>query len=362
MKTLTVLVACVVLSANVARAQRVSVEALADLEMWKTDSASLLLARNHGKAAPQAKVHAWLVFSPLRNLELVTIGEAVAGYIEDERTEVELEMIEGRFRFGPGLQLRAGKILSPMGTFGARRFSNVNPLIGEPDLYPTQYPWGAVAAGSVGVFDYRAGLVSLPTVNPRYSPEPGNRLRPVVGAGVRVGPALHVGGSFTHGPYLGPTSSATLPPGTEWQDFSQTVAAADMRLSLGYVESRVEASWSSYEVPTLTKSVRGFGWYDETRLTLSPRIFVAGRYEYFRYAYVGSFPPSFWIGAETIERNVEGGFGYRISEPALVKVSYRRDFWPRTRNPGSPPMPDGSALALQFSYHLDVTGMLSGKQ
>jgi hypothetical protein len=362
MRSLATAAVCLVLGANVAAAQRVSVEALADLETWKTDSGSILLARNHGRVAPQGRVHAWIVLSPTRNLELVSIGEMVAGYVEDERTEIELEMMEGRFTIGRGLVLEAGKIVSPIGKFGIRRFSNVNPLIGEPDLYPTQYPLGVVASGAAGWFDYRGGLVSLPTVNSRYSPEPGRRLRPAVGAGVRVGPAFHGGLSFTRGPYLGPTSSATLPSGTSWEDFGQTVVAADMRLSLGYVESRLEAAWSSYEVPTLGKSVHGFGWYDETRVTLSPRLFGAARFEHFRYAYVGTFPPNYWIGAETVERNIEVGVGYRLSEPALVKVSYRRDFWPGEPGPGAPPMPDGSAIAVQFSYHLDVSGMLRGKQ
>jgi hypothetical protein len=358
----TSVVVCAQFGTRVAAAQGVSVEALADLEMWKTDSGSILLARNHGRVAPQGRVHAWVLLNPTRNLELVTIGEMVAGYVEDERTEIELELMEARFTVGRGLAFHGGKILSPMGQFGARRFSNVNPLIGEPDLYPTQYPLGVVASGAVGSFDYRVGLVSLPTVNSRYSPEPGSKLRPLVGAGLRVGPAFHGGVSFTRGPYLGPTSSATLPSGASWQDFGQTVAAADMRLSLGYVESRLEAAWSSYEVPTVGKSVHGFGWYDETRVTLSPRVFAAARFEHFRYAYVGTFPPNHWIGAETVERNVEVGVGYRLSEPALAKVSYRRDFWPGEPGPGAPPLPNGSAVAVQLSYHLDVSGMLRGKQ
>jgi hypothetical protein len=350
------------LGARVADAQGVSVEALADIEMWKTDSASLLLAHNRGQAAPQAKVHGWLLINPTQTLQLVAIGEAVAGYVEDERTELEIEMIEARWRLGAGLNLEVGKILSPMGKFGARRFSNVNPLIGEPDLYPTQYPWGAVASGVVGPFDYRAGLVSLPTVNSRNSPEPGNRLRPVVGAGVRVGPMLHAGVAATRGPYLGPASSATLPVGSSWQDFNQTVTAADMRVSVGYFESRLEAAWSSYEVPTMSKSVRGFGWYDETRVTLSPRVFAAGRFERFRYAYVESYPPDEWEGEEALQRNVEIGLGYRLSEPALLKVSYRRDFWNAEEEEDAPPVRNGSALAVQLSYHLDISGMLRGKQ
>ena len=39
----------------------------------------------------------------------------------------------------------------------------VNPLIGTPEGYPVVYPWGGQIQGVVSGFDYRVGLVSLPT-------------------------------------------------------------------------------------------------------------------------------------------------------------------------------------------------------
>jgi hypothetical protein len=342
-------------------AQEISLEALVDAELWKTDAGSVLLARNNGRLAPQGRVTGWLLYSPGGNFDIVAVGVAETGYAEKARTDASLEMLEARFAPARFLVVKAGKLLSPMGTFGARHFSNVNPLVGQPDLYPPQYPWGLTVSGAAGVLDYRVGMASLPTVNPRYSPRPGQRLRPAAGAGVRVGPALHAGVSLTHGPYLGPAVATLLPDGVTWKDFDQTVEAADVRLSLGYFETHLEAAWSSYEVPTLSKTVHGFGWYDEMRATLSPRVFAAARFEYFRYAFIGAFPPKVWIGAETIERNIEMGMGYRLTEAALLKVSYRRDFWPPQSGPGAPLLPDGSALAAQVSYHLDISELLAGK-
>ena len=359
-----VLVACALaptVAASPAGAQRLRVEALVDAEMWKTDDGSRLLAKNSGRPAPQGVVHGWIAYTLTRDLELAGVAMVEGGYADDERFDKYLELFELRYKPNESFGIRVGKMLSPVGTFGARHFSNVNPLIGEPDLYPPQYPWGAVVSGLVGAFDYRAGMVSLPTVNSRYSPEPGNRLRPAAGAGVSVGPSLHLGASVTHGPYLGQSIEAFLPDGASWADYNQTVRAADLRYSYGYFETRAEAAWSSYEVPTQSEDVRGFGWYDEMRVTLSPRLFAALRYEDFKYAFVGAFPPGFWVAAATVERNAEVGVGYRVSETALLKVSYRRDFWPGEAGPGAPPMPDGSALAVQMSYHIDISELLTRK-
>lgn len=345
-----------------AGAQRLSVEALFDGEMWKTDAGSVLLARNAGRPAPEGRVHGWLAYSLAPNLELASVAAVETGYAETGRASVYLEMLELRYTPHRFLGIHVGKMVSPMGTFGARHFSNVNPLVGQPDLYPPQYPWGAIVVGAVGPFDYRAGAVSLPTVNPRYSPEAGHRLRPVGGAGLTLGPSLHLGVSLTQGPYLGSALATLVPDGTSWQDYGQTVQAADLRYSMGYFDTHAEAAWSSYEVPGMKEPVRGFGWYDEMRVTLSPRVFAALRYEDFKYAFIGVFPPNYWVGAETVERNVEVGVGYRMNEDALLKISYRRDFWPGEAAPGAPPMPDGSALAVQMSYHLDVSELLTRRR
>ncbi|HEX6252273.1 MAG TPA: hypothetical protein VFZ56_12695, partial [Gemmatimonadaceae bacterium] len=53
------LVSCIVL-AGPASAQRVAVEALADIELWETDDSSRLLARNDGRALLAGRLHLWL--------------------------------------------------------------------------------------------------------------------------------------------------------------------------------------------------------------------------------------------------------------------------------------------------------------
>jgi len=352
---------CIVAFAGPLRAQRIAVETLTEAELWKTGDSSRLLTRNGGRAAVEAGVHAWLAIRLASPLELRAIGYVAAGNVDEQHMYTGLELLELRLLYSRALVVEAGKLLFPMGSFGARRFSNTNPLIGAPDMYPPEYPWGAEVSGAVGALDYRAALVSLPAVNTNYTPEPGQKLRPVIGLGVSAGPSLHIGGSFTTGPYLGPAVATQVPAGPSWDGYKQAVFATDARFSAGYVEARAEAAWSSYDVPTVKSSVDGFGWYGELRVTLAPRVFVAGRYENYAYPFVLPVSQHFWVGKATRQMNGEVGLGYRLTADALMKTSIRRDHWPVQTTASGMRFPDGYALALQFSLHTDVIGLIQGR-
>src|SRR6185437_16360552 len=98
----------------------------------------------------------------------------------------------------------------------------------------------------------------------------------VIGMGVSLGPAVRLGTTVTQGTYLGSGVSAQLPPGRAWEDYKQTAVASDLRVSIGYLDARAEAVWTTYEAPTASHRLHGLGWYGELRGTLSPRVFVAG--------------------------------------------------------------------------------------
>lgn len=342
---------CAVLFATAAQAQRVSFETLLDLEAWKTDDSSALLSRNGGTLLGIARLRAWGGLRVTRSLQLLALGAFEAGTTDSAvGPAATLELLEARFSPSRSLVVGAGRILMPMGLFGARRFSHVNPVIGAPDLYPTQYPWGVNVSGAAGAFDYHAGVVSLPVVNTRYTPEPSEKARPIAGVGVSAGPSLHLGLAATHGPYLNRNVSASLPPGSSWDDYDQTVVSANARFSFGYVETRAEVAWSRYEAPTVAEPVHGLGVYAEARVTLSPRVFVGLRLENFDYAFIATFAPGFWVANQTLERNAELGVGYRISESLLFKASFRKDSWPGPSPPGRQ-LVDGYAAAIQLSWH-----------
>jgi hypothetical protein len=293
-------------------------------------------------------------------LRLLAIGELYGESGHDSEVEGELQLLSLRWWRTRAFRLEGGKILLPIGEFSSRRFANVNPLIGAPDTYAGEYPWGASATGAIGPIDYTAAVVSLPAVNERYSPEPGNRFRPVVGAGVSLGPQLRISVAYTHGSYLNAGLADTVPAGTAWQDFTQSVTTLDLHYSVNRFDTRFEAVWSSYQVPTVTDAVTGLGWYAETRATITPRVFLAARFEHNKYPFVLPVSPQFWVGTATTQENGEVGAGYRLTADALVKASVRKDHWP-VQQIGTTSFPDGYAFAVQFSMHADIVDLLTRK-
>jgi hypothetical protein len=343
-----------------AAAQGVGFEVLGSVEGSKTDAGSRLLALNDGHPVMTSELYGWFAWQPSRTVRIMALGEAYAVTGDDHELDADLQLLSVRWWRSRALRIEAGRIVLPIGEFASRRFANVNPLIGTPDTYVSEYPWGGSLSGAVGPVDYVAAAISLPAVNERYTPAPSARLRPVIGAGVSIGPQLRVGVAATHGPYLSSDLSAQIPVGTAWQDFAQTVVTTDLRYSVGRTETRGEAAWSSYQVPTVAEPVHGFGWYLESRIAITPRLFAAARYEDNRYPFVQPVSPAFWVGAATTQMNGEVGLGYRASADALIKASLRRDHWP-VHSVGDLAFPDGYAFAVQFSLHADVVQLLTRK-
>ena len=342
-----------------AHAQRAALELLASAEVWETDAGSRLLAMNGGTPMVTGSLYAFSLFRPHPAVEFFALTELDAAPALDEY-KATVEQLTVRIQSHAAFGVEGGRLLLPVGAFASRRFDNLNPLVGEPDTYPSQYPWGAQLLGVVGPLDYRVAVVDLPAVNERYLPEAGRRLRPAAAVGIRTGPDLRLGASATHGSYLGSEVDGVLPPGSDRNDFKQTIVGVDARYSRGYIEVRGELLWSSYDVPTESDPVDGLGWYLELRATLTPRLFVAGRFERNRYAFVLPISPTTWIGTDRTVQDAEVGLGYRITRDGLLKISYRRDDWPDPDPPGLA-FPNGHALAVQASWFLDVGSWLAGR-
>ncbi len=351
----------VVLAGGLARpvaAQRVALQLLATGEVWETDADSRLLARNEGRPALQSRLDAWGILRPHPAVTLLALAEAEAGRAGEYDSDLKVPQLELRLAFDRAATLSGGRLLHPVGAFGARRFAHTNSLIDAPDTYPTQYPWGVQLSGVVGPLDYRAAVVDAPVYNERYLPEDGKVLRPAAALGIRTGPDFRFGVSGTVGPYLGEEVDPALPAGSDREDFQQIVIGAEARFSRGHLELWAEGLWNSYEVPTIADPVKGLGGYLEVRVTLTPRFFVAGRFEGNRYAFVLPISPALWIGRARTVLDGEVGAGYRLGRDLLIKASYRRDHWPEESPPGGLQFPDGYAFAFQGSWFVDVGELL----
>lgn len=339
-------------------AQHAGALVLLDGEGWKTDSGSFLTARNNGDPLGIARATGWLTLQPVRQLELLAEAWGEAGTDGEQRGH--LDQAEAKLTLSSALVLEGGQLLTPVGAFARRRFSNTNPLVGRPDTYPPGYSLGALLSGMMGPFDYRLGVANEAPLDTRYIPKSGKAIRPVGAVGFRFGPALRIGLSGTYGPYLGDQDTVVnnLPPGLDPDSMQQTLVGFEAHFSVGYLDMYGEYLWSRYDVPAssptgTSQPVDGRGWYVEARYTVSPRVFVAGRVEANDYVFVLPINQFFWVGSPRMVRDAEVGAGYRLGANTLLKASYRRDSWPDPDPPGLT-FPDGYAWAVQISQTIDI--------
>ena len=82
--------ALLLLAAN-AQAQRPAVETLTDLELWKADSGSRLLARNQGHPMGTARLHGWMSVRPAASFELRAIVELEGTTGKDAELDAEVK-------------------------------------------------------------------------------------------------------------------------------------------------------------------------------------------------------------------------------------------------------------------------------
>jgi hypothetical protein len=335
--------------AGVTAGQRgLALQAIADGELWATDSGSRLLTRNDGHPAALFRLQVLAGAQLSSHVQLFALTELETGPARaGEETEVTVDQLTLRYVASPAIVLEGGRLYHPVGAFAARRLSVSNPLIGLPDGYPVVYPWGAQVQGTLSRFDYRVALVTLPISHTGYLPHADARLRPAIGAGFSPVAGVHIGLSATAGTYLSRAVQDSLPPGAAWTDFRQRVLAFDARVSRGYFESHAELSLSGYDAPAHTASTNGLSYYVEGKYTWSPRLFTALRFEVNNYAFIRPSGGASWTARSVQMVNGEAGVGYRVSAALSLKASYRRDHWPPDARAF---LPNGYAAALQVSY------------
>jgi hypothetical protein len=332
----------------------VMVQGVFDSELWKTDSASQLLARNDGRLGAMGRVNLWAAAEPRRDVVLFGQVQAESGPGRGEPgSEVYVTQYGARWSPSDAFVLEAGKMTHVVGVFSMRHLSFRNPLVGAPDGYSLVYPIGVKVSGSASIFDYRAAILDKPVWHEDYTPDPSSAPRPAIGAGVTPFTGFRLGASATVGPYLGRELPATLFGGQDWKRFRQHVLAADMQLSRGYFEANAELAHATYEVPGRADAMPGLTWYVETKYTFTPRFYLASRVERNDYPYIAPFNDVVWIADRSDFTDVEVGAGFRVTSSTLVKASVRADHWVANPNPFAP-QASGRAVALQISQTFDL--------
>jgi hypothetical protein len=334
------------------RAGGILLQGIADAEGWSTDTSSNFLERNGGKPGAIGRLTLWSAVEPVRGFVLHGLVETEQGSATEE-DEVYVNQFGLRYTASRFLVADVGRFPHLVGTFAARRFSSRNPLVGQPDAYPVQYPNGAKLSGATRFIDYRAGIVDLPAIHEGYTPDPTRAWRPVLGAGFTPIVGVRLGGSYTWGPYLNDELTSAQLAGQSWRHYAERIAGADFAASFGYFELNSEAAFSSYDVPNRAEALDGYAYYVEAKYTLTPRLFIATRLERNDYPFIMALP-NFWVARKTDFHDEEYGLGFRVRASTVVKMSYRRDRWHVDAGNQAFVRPGGHAFAIQLSQSYDV--------
>jgi hypothetical protein len=356
------LLTALLLGAPAAHAQGgIMLQGVLDAELWKTDSLSVLLARNGGRPGAMGRLGLWGAAEPWR--DVVVFGQLSAETgpgRHEEGSELYVTQYGTRWSPSDAFVLEAGKMTHIVGTFSSRYLSFRNPLVGMPDGYSLVYPFGVKVTGTASMFDWRAALLSKPLTHEDYTVEPSHAMRPAVGGGITLFTGFRLGASATVGPYLNRDLAPTLLAGRGWRDYHQRLVAADLQLSRGYFETSAELAHASYDVPD-GEPLAGLTWYVESKYTFTPRFYAAVRVERNDYPYIMPFNDSVWIANKSDFTDVEAGGGFRATSSTLVKLSVRADHWVPNPNPFAP-QTSGRALALQVSQTFDVLDLVTRRR
>jgi hypothetical protein len=346
--------AVLALRASLAGAQGILIQGIADGEFWSTNASSNLLTRNLGRPAGLARLELWGAYEPIPKFVIYAQGEFEGGPArQQEENEVYTDQFGARYLASPAFVVDVGRFTPIIGTFATRHFSTRNPLIGEPDGYSTDYPVGIKVSGEGHGFDYRAGLVSLPTTHVGYEPEPTSRLRPAIGGGYTPIVGLRFGASFTRGPYLSKDLPNAALNGRPWTDYQQSVIALDAQFSRGYLETHAEAARGAYDIAGRS-AITGFTYYGEAKYTFTPRFFLATRLERNKYPFIRPTTTVPWTARLIDFVDGEFGVGYRLTSSTILKTSIRGDKWWVRPGTAGYRGTSGRAFAVQLSQAFDV--------
>ena len=163
---------------------------------------------------------------------------------------------------------------------------------------------------------------------------------------------LRIGMSGTWGPYLNDGYTTAQLKGLDWTKYNELIVATDVQFSRGYFEAHFEGARSTYDIPGRETTQDGLQFYVESKYTLTPRLFLAARYERNDYPFIAAFGPN-WVAANSVVSDGEFGGGFRPTATTLLKVSLRKDHWKPNPNP-SAPHDNGYGLALQLSQSFDL--------
>ena len=190
-------------------------------------------------------------------------------------------------------------------------------------IWGPAYSNGFSVFGSSERFDYAFEIrnASLGAQPSEWDIGEGDFSTPTLSArlGYRPDAAWALGISASYGHYLNPGAEDVLGPGSDREDFTQTLLGLDLRWAhRGWIVSG-EAFFTQYK--TLHEDFRSFSYYLQSRYKIAPGLWFAARFGQTRSNEV-SIPSGGQTSWSPDITRAELGLGWRITRDTLIKAQY----------------------------------------
>jgi hypothetical protein len=232
-----------------------------------------------------------------------------------------------------GVRVEAGQFTSPVGLSILENRPDRNPVVsphstlylpipryeaGTPTtfLLAASYPLGAKVTVSGAKWDVRAAVTDSSPIRGRSlfgDAEPPRMANYMAGAGFTPHIGLRFGGAVSYGAYADQTEVRDPSRG----DRQAALAQLEGEWSFRYTRIAGEWLWTRRELATTDSRVDG-GWIEVTQ-TLTPRVFVAARYDDQWTEWVSVVDDR---ARHEAYRRIETAAGFRVTPELTVRASY----------------------------------------
>jgi hypothetical protein len=311
--------------------------------------------------------------------------------------EARVEQLFLRYSVSPALELQAGKFVTPFGNYPQRHSDPDEafirppmpydwPTLVTPDVVPSSndvfiswkdrpelfrpdgvppvwgvpYQVGAMVFGTHRSASYRLAVMNSA---PSSVPSEWNSIRNVarrpsfVGSlGLQITPDLRTGVSFDYGPYMQEKLAfGSYPEGESADEFTQTLLGAEATYAREHLEIHGEFFYDEWYVPNVIDRPTDYSYYVESKLKLSPGLFIAARAAQIRFNRLqsprfaerdplGDPPPSPKLLWDYPCSRLELGAGYHFTSALTIRGQYQWTLQDRPRD-----LPD-NLFSLQLRY------------
>jgi hypothetical protein len=240
-------------------------------------------------------------------------------------------------RQGPiAVRAEGGYIPSPVGLANLTLRPQLNPTIGLPaelftsipslevrgpriNLLSGIYPLGAQATVSATHWDARVAIIDTSPLRlrrvfanpdpPLFAGNPPRFTNVVFGGGVTPFVGFRIGATVTRGGWLKAGESASL--------VDRSATLVDIETELSFRHTSLAGEWVHDALDTTLGTRSASGWYVQGAQNLTPRLFVAGRYDSISTILPLTTDPTLDF------RNTEQTLGYRLTPELTLRASHR---------------------------------------